>query len=116
MTGNPLPWIVLAAVVAATLFLKGYVKLPTGRPASPQTGASIQAPQSAPGVDVDALAKLGSYVLGLAFAKAVRLEAESVLTNKVARDATDAMTAMFTAPFSAPASAGPAQPAGPPTP
>lgn len=106
MSGNPLPWIVLAAIVAATLVMKGYVKFPSGRPAFPSAASTVQSVASSPTVDVDALAKLGSFSLGLAFAKAVRAEAESTLAHTIARQAGESIHATFTAPFSPPAPAG----------
>ncbi len=114
MTGNPLPWLVLASIVAGSLVYKGYLKLPS----SPQEVGITPIPTAiaqagagpVPGVDIDALVKLGSGVLGLAFAKAKRLEAEEGLARRIAEDAGTAIEATFTAPFSVPAPAGPGSP------
>lgn len=118
MSGNPLPWIVIAGIVLVALYLKGYFRLPvSAKQSSPAltpgpVNLTADTPSRTSGIDVDNLAKLGSYTLGLAFAKAVRAEAESTVAGQFARDAGEALHAKFTAPFSAPAPAGPV-PAGP---
>jgi hypothetical protein len=110
MTGNPLPWAVLAAVVFVTLAFKGYVKLPPlarpAGPALPPPAAAAQTPSTRSAVDPDELAKLGSLTLGLAFAKAKRREAEEHIAYEIARTAGEAIHATFTGPFSPPAPAG----------
>jgi hypothetical protein len=123
MTGNPLPWIVLSAIVAVTLVLKGYVKFPSSRTAAPSTGPATTVQSLDPfathgPVDIDALVKVGSYALGVAFAKAVRAEAEMSLACTVARDAETEIRSRFTAPFKSPAPAGqnPNQAGVPPSP
>lgn len=118
MLANPMPWIILSAAVVVTLFFKGHLKLPVARAASQLR--SVMTPTASPTntVDVDALAKLGSHVLGVALAKAVRAEAEATIAFKMASDATAAIHATFTSPFSQPAPAGPdpSQAGGPPSP
>ena len=108
MTGNPLPWIIIASAVLLTLIYKGQLRLPTPKPAN--------ATPTRPAPDVDGLVKLGSFILGLAFAKAVRIEAEASIAGQIASDAGKAIHEKFTAPFSVPAPAGPSTPGGPPTP
>lgn len=112
MTGNPTPWIVIAAIVLVALYFKGHLKLPATKPANVNLPGPTALAPSGPAVDVDGLVKLGSYVLGLAFAKAVRIEAESSLAGKIARDAGEAIHKQFTDPFSVPAPAGPNLPGG----
>lgn len=121
MTGNLMPWIILAAVVLATLTYKGYFKLPSAPAVPPgpsSVGTTWAMSHSAPSEsNIDGLAKLGSYVLGLALARAVRSEAEATIGGTFAREAAEALHAKFTAPFSAPAPAPTAGPAGgPPNP
>jgi hypothetical protein len=124
MTGNPLPWIVLSAIVAVTLVLKGYVKFPSSRtasqPAVPPTNNPVSnvTYQSASPSEAFLLEKLDSHTLGVYFALASRREAEANLAHSIARKAGDDIGAMFTAPFSPPAPAGqtPSQAGVPPTP
>ena len=108
MTNNLAPYIVLAAIVAASLVWKGYFKFPSLAKAASNPGPSNLANglESPSAVDIDSLVKLGSDTLGLAFAKAVRAEAESAVGGQFAREAAEALHAKFTAPFS-PAPAGP---------
>lgn len=108
MTGNPLPWIVIAAVVVMTLYAKGHLRLPALKAKPSRENANFtSAPDIfGPKVDIDALAKLGSYVLGVALAKSVRAEAETSLAHQMGQDATRAMSERVTAPFSEPAPAG----------
>lgn len=107
MSGNPLPWIVLASVVLASLHFKGYLKLPAGKPAEPLPPASTVQQEAGPGrADIDALVGLGSYALGVAFAKAKRIEAEEGLAHRIALEAGATIEATFTNPFSTPAPAG----------
>ncbi len=95
MTNNLTPYVVLAALVAASLIWKGYLKLPIQVPSAhpPEERCRSSSP------------KLGSDVLGLAFAKAKRREAEDGLAEQIARQAGASIHATFTAPFS-PAPAG----------
>lgn len=115
MTGNPLPWIVLASVVVVSLYFKGYLKLPAKKIDEPIPPASTVNGVTASGqTDINALVGLGSYALGLAFAKAKRLEAEEGLAHRIALEAGATIEATFTAPFSPPAPAGQEPPAGKP--
>jgi len=108
MSGNPMPWIVLASVVLASLYLKGYLKFPPAPSAVVNLpGPAVQSPsQGQSTINIDDLAKLGSYTLGLAFAKAVRAEAESTVAGQIARDAAETIHARFSSPFSMPGPAG----------
>lgn len=64
MSGNPLPWIVLASVVLASLHFKGYLKLPAAKPAAPHQSSSIVSQVAGPGpANIDSLVGLGSHAL-----------------------------------------------------
>ena len=107
MTNNLTPYIALALAVAASLAWKGYIKLPVRAPAAPAPGPTVMtAAGPSPAADADELSRYGSHVLGLAFAKAKRREAEEGLAEQIARQAGETIHATFTAPFS-PAPAGP---------
>lgn len=109
---NPVPYLILLAVVLLALHAKGYIKLPA-RPVvrHPEPVNTMQTPSSRADITagedlIDRLARLhGSHILGLAFAKAKKTEVEIDLAGKVARDAADAMGKFYSAPFSDPAPA-----------
>ena len=106
MSGNPLPWIVLAAIVVVSLHVKGYLKFPATKPDFQEPSAPGRVPTVASATDIDALVRLGSHALGLAFAKAKRIEAEEGLAHRIALEAGASIEATFTAPFSKPEPAG----------
>lgn len=120
MSANPLPWFIIASVVLLMLAMKGHLKFPAfPHAASPSPSASavnaLDALVSRP--DVNELAKLGSYALGIAFAKSIRAEAETALAHKIAQEAGEAIHAKFTDPFSPPGQAGQDHPpVAPPSP
>ena len=79
MSGNPLPWIVLASVVLGSLLFKGYLKFPAAKPAANaicprQSHSQVAGP--GPANDRTPWSGSGVTLLGLAFAKAKRIEAE----------------------------------------
>lgn len=97
MFGNPSVWIGIAAVVAVTLYLKGYFRLPS----LPSRLPVAPSQASATG--------LTSHQLGVLFAQAKRKEAEDELAALFAQQAGDTLKQSFSAPFTQPASAGPDQ-------
>src|SRR5215208_5447618 len=102
MSGNPTPWIVLAGVVAVVLYLKGYLKVPAAlkAPTADQPSQfNFQSPGPRPEFLQDDLSKYNSHVLSVAFASAVRREAEQEVAYTTARKAADDLRAQFTAPF-----------------
>lgn len=104
MTGNPMPWVIFAIVVVASLVAKGYIPMSlTKRVGVPDR----------PGLPPDApLSGHDSHVLGHYFALACRREAEQQIAMKIADDASATIKAAFSAPFSV-ASAPPASPSAP---
>lgn len=111
MSGNMMPWLILAAVVVATLAYKGYLKMPASHSASrpptpvnpPMAGVTYQ---SATPAEAHILERLDSHTLGVYFALAKRREVEAGLAHKIADDAGKDIEATFTAPFSKPAPTG----------
>lgn len=118
MSGNPLPWLILFALVVGVLAFKGYIRLPSTkpRPASFPPASVVQAPASVPMPAAPGLEDHPAWILGLAFAKAAKREAEHGLASTIANQHLDDMIARFQSPFSPPAppAAGPSPaPAGP---
>lgn len=125
MTGNLTPYLVLAATVAATLAWKGYIKLPglpvgqaTPRLADPcgpnqfaPSGLTSSSPKRYRNLIDEVVTEYGSHTLGLAFAKAVRREADEDMLARIAQGAGQDIARKFSDPFSSPvpASGGSAQ-------
>lgn len=111
MSSNPLPWLVLAGIIALVLAFKGYLKPPASwarQPANkPFTGPdAVQSPnqmqadpRSSYGSDLD---RYDARDLGIAFARAARREAEQSLHRDIAFKHLDEMMATFQSPFVAP--------------
>ena len=95
MPENPLPWLILAGIVLASLHYKGYLKLPN-------RAANATRPPVG-----DELVKLGSHALGIAWGKAIKIEAKLLVASSVSREAGEALMKRFTDPFSG---AGPKDP------
>jgi hypothetical protein len=89
---NPYAWAALAAIAVAVLYNKGYFGLPKQR-ARPASSTSA----------VPALDGIDALTLGVAFARAKRIEALNGMDAKFANDAGDALAVRYTAPFSQPA-------------
>lgn len=103
MTGNLMPWIIMALIVLASLIWKGYVKMPpfSRHPqAMPPAGPAPLVP-GGPSIST-------STYLGVLFAQAVRREAEEEIAGLIAKQAQDSIKATFQAPFSPPAASPPA--------
>jgi hypothetical protein len=98
-TSNLMPWILIVTAVVASLWYKGYIKIPatkgTGTIAS---SAFNEAPKS--------VETYSSHELGVIFAQAKMKEAQLDLAHTIAKQAGDVITTTFQAPFVPPAPAG----------
>jgi hypothetical protein len=101
------PYLILGLIALAVASYKGVIpipSLPRPRPrgadrVSAKDADPVQHGQGACG-PADPLGYLPSEVIALAFAKAVRREAEDEVARKIASEAGDQIRAKFTGPFS----------------
>ena len=101
MASNPMPWVILACVVLAVLYFKGYVHLPRTGTSPVQPIGPLMTPDAPP-------AAADSTALGILFAQAKRREVEDKIAIQVALEAGKQIEEMFASPFLKPATAGPA--------
>jgi len=119
-----MPWIIITLIVIASLWWKGYVKLPARSTTFTPTVGPVAILKDAGVVAIDAstgnwakagadaipairdIATYTSHELGVLFARAKMTEAHLELANTIAKQAGDTITATFQAPFVPPVPVG----------
>jgi hypothetical protein len=130
LSGNPVPWLILIAIVAAVLIAKGYLKLPSLARSLAQPASGLRIAEDLGKTALDAargnlaavaqdaattlvdVGKLTAQELGVLMAQKAQAEAHAELATQLAHDAASTIKATFQAPFS-PAAATASSPAAP---
>ena len=95
MTSNPMPWIILAGIVAGSLYLKGYFGS-----FSPTEARHANRKKKAGGKDVERLSNFDARTLGIAWGIALKREADEAIAGNLTQEAAASLTKRFTDPFS----------------